>query len=53
MEMEEKNVKIGFVTKYDETFTSISCGCIRFFDSYRFLQVSLGDLCNTSGYEDF
>ena len=53
--VDEKNDKIGFdfIPKTNEEYISVTYGCIRFIDSYRFLSGSLDKLVKRSDNDDF
>ena len=46
-EKREDNIKFDLLPKTDEEYISMSYGCLRFIDSYRFLQTSLDKLAST------
>ena len=51
----KKNDKVKFdiVPKTNEEYISVTCGCIRFIDSYRFLSMNLDGLVKNSNQDDF
>ena len=47
------NINLTVIPKTNEEYISVSYGCIRFLDSYRFLQDSLDNLVKTLNEDDF
>ena len=52
---DKKNDKVKFdiIPKTNEEYISVTYGCIRFLDSYRFLSSSLDSLIETLDNDDF
>ena len=46
------NVLVNVIPKTNEEYISVSYGCIRFIDSYRFLQSGLDGLVKTLNEDD-
>ena len=46
-------VKVGIIPKTNEEYFSVTYVCIRFFDSYRFLSMSLDGLVKNLNEDDF
>ena len=53
--VDKKNDKVKFdiIPKTNEEYISVTYGCIRFLDSYRFLSSSLDSLIKTLDNDDF
>ena len=51
----QKNDKVIFdiIPKTNEEYISVTYGCIRFFESYRFLSMSLAGLVKNLNEDDF
>ena len=47
------NVNLSVIPKTNEEYISVTYGCLRFVDSYRFLQDSLDNLVKTLNEDDF
>ena len=46
-------VKVDFIPKANEEYISVTYGCVRFIDGYRFLSMSLNGLVKNLNEEDF
>ena len=53
VDMKKDKVKFDILPKINEEYTSVTYGCIRFIDSYRFLSMSLGGLVTNLDEDDF
>ena len=53
VDLKKDKVKFKIIPKTNEEYISISYGCIRFIDSYRFLSESLGKLVKNLDEDDF
>ena len=47
------HINLSVIPKTNEEYISVTYGCLRFIDSYRFLQSSLDELVKTLNEEDF
>ena len=47
------NINLNVIPKTKEEYISVTYGCLRFVDSYRFLQESLDNLVKTLNEDDF
>ena len=47
------NINLSVIPKTNEEYISVTYGCLRFIDSYRFLQDSLDNLVKTLNEDDF
>ena len=46
------NIKLSVIPKTNENYISVNYGCLKFLDSYRFLQHSLDELVKTLNEEE-
>ena len=53
VDLKNDKVKFKIIPKTNEELFSVTCGCIRFIDSYRFLSESLDDLVKNLAVDDF
>ena len=47
------NINLNVIPKTNEEYISVTYGCIKFIDSYRFLQSGLDELVKTLNEKDF